>query len=298
MHSGILTAYFGWRSVFFVNVPIGFIGVLIAMRYVVNPTPVREGRFDMLGQLLGILFIAALAYFLIEIGRQDLFSRPILISFFLFLFGFILFLWVEHRRVSPMFPLNLFSSKCFSISVSIAMVLTLSIYGAMFVLTLYFQNVKHYTPLVTGFAFLPFMGLNGLGSYYSGRIVATMGAKKPTLFGLLFCMLGFFLLIPAMMLHAYAWLVLPLILIGVGSSSVFPAITVAAVQSAPQNRKGVAPGALNASRQLGVLLGVAIFGTLLTTMSSVMHGIYASFLIASVLLLIEWVAAIKSTVVK
>lgn len=237
---GILTAWFGWRAVFFVNVPIGLIGALLTAKYVANPTGSPKGSFDFPGQILGIISISALAFGLIEAGRLGWLSPLVVTAFVFFLLIFMLFLLVEQRSTSPMFPLNLFHSKIFSAAIAVGMMMTLALYGELFVLTLYFQQVRDYSPLVTGFAFMPLLGVIAIASYFGGKVTSVAGPRWPMIVGLAIGTIGFLTMLIATAHVPYVMLILPLAAMGFGIAFTMPAVTVAAIHSAPGNRAGIA----------------------------------------------------------
>lgn len=279
----ILTNWFSWRAVFFVNVPIGLLALLLTVTFVPHPVRVRnrEMRFDWAGQLLGIVSIAALAFSLIEAGRQGWLSSIVILSFGVFLIAVILFLWIEHRTQTPMLSLRLFKSHTFTVSVIIGLLLTLGVYGQLFVLTLYFQEVRHYSVLDTGFAFIPLVGVTALGSYYAGRIMSRIGIKTPMLIGLAIGSLGLFaMLMTGEHTPPYAFLILPLAAMGFGISFTMPAATSSTIHAAPADSAGIAAGAFNASRQIGSLLGVALFGTIINMNHAFMAGMHVTLIIA------------------
>lgn len=276
---GILTSWFGWRAVFFVNVPIGLAAVLLTAKYLVAPINTHKGNFDSLGQIFGIISIAALAFSLIEAGRLGWLSHLVVSGFFIFVITFIAFLWIEYRATSPMFPLKLFHSKTFSVAIAVGMLMTLGVYGELFVLTLYFQQVREYSALITGLAFMPLVGVIAFTSFLGGKVTSVFGPRLPMIIGLAVGGIGFFLLLIVGEHIAYSMLILPLMMLGFGISFTMPAATVAAIHSAPEGRAGIASGAFNASRQVGSLLGVAIFGTILSTSSNFIAGMHLTLII-------------------
>ena len=282
---GILTFYFGWRSVFFVNVPIGFIAFLLTKKYVINPPVSGKGHFDFLGQTLGVVSIAALAFSLIEAGRFGWFSEIVAIAFIIFMLTFILFLIVEYRTSAPMFPLHFFRSEKFSVAIAIGLIVNIGWYGELFVLTLYFQHIRDYSVLMTGFAFIPFVGLNAFAAYLGGKWASVAGPRSPMLFGLIFGTVGFFSLLIAKEHTPYVMLILPLIGLGAGIAFMLPATTVTAIHSVPEGRAGIASGAFNASRQIGSLLGVAIFGTIVTLSKYFIVAMHETLIIGGLLYL-------------
>ncbi len=278
----VLTSLFSWRAVFFVNIPIGLFSFLLTLKYVPTPT-LKENKsgFDLSGQLMGIISIAALAFSLIEAGRYGWFSEIVIIGFGIFVVTFIAFLRIEHRSTAPMFPLSLFRSSTFSASIAVGMIINMGAYGIFFVMPLYFQQLRGYSVLMTGLALLPTLGVTAIGSYLGGKITSVIGPRLPMLIGLIIGMSGFFcLLIVGEHTPPYWVLVLPLLAIGFGPSLTMPAATIATINATPEDRAGLGAGAFNASRQVGSLIGVAIFGTVITTTSHFILGMHVNLLIA------------------
>lgn len=289
---GILTSWFGWRAVFFVNVPFGLIGAILTAKYVLNPMTDRiDSHFDFAGQLLGIVSIASLAFGLIEAGRAGWLSEVVLCALGLFIITFSLFLVVEHRTRAPMFPLNLFHSKTFSVAIIVGILMTLSCYGEQFVLTLYFQQIRDYSPMMTGFAFMPYVGVIAVSSYYGGKVTSISGPRWPMVIGLGVGTLGFLALLIANQVTPYWMLILPLAAMGFGISFTQPAVTTAAIHSAPKNKTGIASGTFNASRQVGALLGIAIFGTMVTNIGNFVHNMQNTLILGGLLFFISCMMA-------
>ncbi len=241
----------------------------------------RKISFDLWGQAFSIISIAALSFSLIEVGRFGWDSGMVIANLIVFAVTFVIFLLIEHRTPSPMFPLKFFKIKTFSAAIAIGMVLNISFYGELFLLPLYFQQIRGYSVMATGFALLPMTGVVAIASYFSGKMTSYVGAKLPMLIGLIVGALGFLsLLILREHGPVYWMLILPLAALGFGIAFTMPAATVATVHSVPSNRAGIASGALNASRQVGSLLGVAIFGALVSS-GQFISGMHSSLIIAS-----------------
>lgn len=185
-----------------------------------------------------------------------------------------------------MFPLHFFNSSSFSASIAVGWILSFSSYGLFFILTLYFQHIRNYTALATGFAFLPLIGTNSISSYLGGKLTSVQGARLPMMTGLFVGSLGYFTLLFFNLSTPYFMMILPLIAMGFGVAFTIPGATVSAIYSAPEGRAGIASGALNASRQLGSLMGVAIFGTIITLSKQFMFGMHISLFIGGLFYLI------------
>ncbi|MGB6976973.1 MAG: MFS transporter [Gammaproteobacteria bacterium] len=208
----ILTTWFGWQAVFFVNVPIGIAAILLTIRYVPNSTSRTNTQgFDFPGQIMSIISIAALAFSLIEAGRVGWLSTMIISGFGIFLVTFIAFLRIEHRATSPMFPLNFFRSHTFSAAIAIGMILNTGIFGFLFILPLYFQQIRGYSVLMTGLAILPLLGLSAIASYLGGKMASIAGPRQPMIVGLPIGAIGFLImLIAGEHTPPYFMLILPL----------------------------------------------------------------------------------------
>lgn len=284
----VLATWFGWRAVFLINIPVGLLGVWLTMRYVVTIPPKKHdiSHFDWGGQICSILSIASLAFGLIEAGRLGWGSTIVLVSFLVFILTFSVFLFIERRIASPMFPLHFFKINTFSVAIVVGMILNISFYGELFLLPLYLQEIRSYSILETGFALLPMTGVVAISSYFSGKVASHTGTKLPMIIGLLIGALGFLsLLLLKAQGPSYWILVLPLMALGFGIAFTMPAATIAAVSAVPENRAGLASGALNASRQIGSLLGVAIFGSIVSNMPFV-AGMHVTLILASLAFLV------------
>ncbi|HEX4359423.1 MAG TPA: MFS transporter [Pseudonocardia sp.] len=253
---GVLVSVASWRLVFLVNLPIGLLAMGLTARYVPAPPP-RPRRLDPAAQVLAVLALAGLTVALIEGGWVA--GAGALV----FLAATPAFLLVERRVVDPMLPLALFRNTAFAGGTVIGLLLNLGFYGELFVLNLYFQQGLGYSALLAGLALLPQMGVVALGSALSGRCTARAASVRPTLLiGLAVGGAGLFGLALAGAHTPYPVLVVPLVAAGFGMSFSMPAVTTAVVEAAPAERAGLAAGAINAARQVGGVLGVALLGGL------------------------------------
>ncbi|HEY4453553.1 MAG TPA: MFS transporter [Pseudonocardiaceae bacterium] len=277
---GVLVSAVSWRLVFFVNVPIGVAAMwLTAVRVPVAQG--RPGRLDPAAQVIGVLALAALAFALIEGGHDGL-TGPVLGAAALFVVAAVAFVLVERRVVEPMVPLRLFRHPGFSGGSVVGLLINLGFYGELFVLNLYFQQVLHFSALLAGVALLPQMAVVAAGSALSGRFTARGGGPRATmLIGLVVGGLGLLGLVLAQPNGGYPLLVLPLIAAGFGMSFTMPAATTAVVESAPDGRAGLASGVVNAARQVGGVVGIALLGALVSgTGAAFVSGLRAAMVLA------------------
>jgi DHA2 family methylenomycin A resistance protein-like MFS transporter len=277
---GALVSGLGWRSVFYLNVPIGAAGLLLAARHL--PSPGRHAHgVDPAGQLAGMLALAGLTAGFIEAGSLGWGSPVVVAGFAAFALGAAVFVAVEHRASRPMLPLSLFSSPTFSAATIVGMAINLGFYGELFVMSLYLQQLRGFSALDAGMALAPEAAMAIVGSTLSGRVMARRGPRLPMLVGLTLGAAGLASLVVAGAHSAYWLLVVPFMATGLGMSLVMPAATAAVMEAAPGERGGLASGTINAARQLGGVLGVAILGTLVASRTTFVSGLRVSMVIAA-----------------
>ncbi|MFC7107190.1 MFS transporter [Nonomuraea rubra] len=239
---GLLVDLYGWRAVFLLNPPIALIS-LLAMRKVVSPRGSRV--IDWWVQILACAFLGLVAEALIG-------SAPVaaLLSLAL-LAGLVL---AERRSHAPALPGGLLAATWPELLAGTAANFAFS--GALFVLTLLLQDTRHLSPMATGLAFLPLTLPMTVNPLLTGRLVARYGPRPPILGGLALIAAG--LAGTALTGVLTPWLVV----LGFGLSFVLPALMAGMINSAPPGTAGTAGGVLNAFRQVGATLGVAVMGVI------------------------------------
>jgi DHA2 family methylenomycin A resistance protein-like MFS transporter len=184
-----------------------------------------------------------------------------------------------------MVPLGLFRSRPVAIPVAGGFAFTVGFYGLVFLLSLYFQQVRGLSPSETGLAFVPMTALTGVLVLLTPRLAARFGPRIPMAAGQLLMAAGLLSLCLAVA-GAPVWFVAALTaLVGLGSALSVPTLTAVLVGSVPAERAGMASGVLNTCRQLGGALAVAVFGALVAHRETFVPGLQASLAIAAVLLL-------------
>jgi DHA2 family methylenomycin A resistance protein-like MFS transporter len=263
---GVLIESIGWRSIFFVNAPLGAIGLWLTLRWVAE-TPAGKRAFDFPGQVLGIIALGLLIAGVIAAGATG-WNAPFVVWSFAatVLFGSA-FIFTEARSRTPMLPLDLFGRAGFSAPAIVGFAINLTLYGQIFVLSLFWQRTQGYTPLQTGLAFLPFCVALGFANVVTGRIVASRGPRLPMIAGLAIAAAGYLLLLPIDVHVPYGLLLPGTIVIPLGIGLAVPAMTTALLAAVEKERSGIASGVLNAVRQAAGALGVALLGAL------AVHGI-------------------------
>ncbi|QIN77337.1 MFS transporter [Rubrobacter marinus] len=263
---GLLAGSLGWRSVFGLNVALVVVVAALAVRFVPRSALVPGRGVDLAGQALGILALGSLTYALIEAGGRGWGGTSVLLAFAVFAVCAPAFVLVERRLerrgASPMLPLGLFGNATFSAGTFAGASLTFSVYGQLFLLSLFFGEVLGYGAVATGLAFLPLAFVTFGASVVSGRLVARLGLRTPLVAGLGLAGVGSLLLVLAGEDVSYAALLPNLLLVGAGGGLILPPATAAVVSSAPVERAGIASAIVNASRQASGVLGVALLGSL------------------------------------
>jgi MFS transporter, DHA2 family, methylenomycin A resistance protein len=277
---GVLVTAFGWRSIFLVNLPIGAAGIWLAQRFV-DEAPTHAESADFVGQMLAILTLFCLTGAVIEAGPLGWSSWLVWGGFALAVVGFCGFIRVEFRRAQPMLPLGFFRHPTFAAATSVGFLLNLTLYGAVFVLGLYFQQIDHWSPLRSGVALLPFAVAIFVANVAAGRIATIASPRAIMAGGLLVAACGIWLLHGINPATPYGSMLPGLVLLPLGIGFAVPVMTSSLLATVPRQRAGIASGVLNAVRQAGGAIGVALFGMLLGSGAS---GIGCAFVAGTLML--------------
>lgn len=259
---GLLIHSFGWRSIFLINLPLGLIGIWLTLARAPSGARPAARSLDPVGQLLGILALSGLTVACVEAGRLGWTAPLVLSGFAGFALSGALFLAFEARHPDPMLPLGLMRAPAVAVPSFVGMAINFAFYGLMFAISLFFQVVKGYSPLQTGLAFLPMTGVITLANLVAGRMAARLGPKAPILIGLSLAATGYLTLSGISAAMPFAVTMVPLFLIGSGTALAVPAINMVMLAGVERSRVGIASGALNAARQIGGVVGVGVFGSL------------------------------------
>jgi EmrB/QacA subfamily drug resistance transporter len=262
---GALTQSVGWRSIFWINVPIGLLAVLLSARFVPESKAPRARAFDPIGQLLVFTGLASLTYAVIEGPRAGWTSTLICVLFATAAIAFVTFLLYEPRRAEPLLDLRFFRSIPFSTATLLGVSAFSCFAGFLFLSALYLQQVRDLSPFQTGLCTLPLAVMIMLCSPLSGRLVGRYGSRPSVLAagaGLLLSTLILTRLSPSTPISV---VMLACLFFGVGLGMVNPAISNNAVAGMPLSQAGVAAAIASTGRQVGAALGVAVAGTVVST---------------------------------
>jgi EmrB/QacA subfamily drug resistance transporter len=267
---GIITEHIDWSWVFFINVPVGVLGIVVA-RLVIDESRDTSAvqRLDLPGLAVSAIALFALTYGLIE-ANQEGWTSPHILSLFavaaLGLAGFVLL--EQHQRV-PMLDLALFRNPTFAGANAVMMLVGLAMFGVFLFVTLYLQNVLRYSPTEAGATFLPMTILIVLVAPVAGKLSDRIGSRWLMATGMAFVSLSL-LLDTRLDAASNFWDILPpLIVGGLGMGFAMTPTTAAAMGSVPLDKAGVGSAVLNSMRQVGGSLGIAVLGAIIASYISV-----------------------------
>jgi len=269
---GVLIALAGWRAIFLVNVPVCVLTGWLLLRYVPESPPDPARRADVPGLLLGVAALAALTAGFIEAGQQGWLAPLPAALGAAAVAAALFFLMAERRRASPMLPLELFRSRAFSAGTAVGVLFNLSLYGSLLCISLFLQQSRHESAAATGLLILPMSVAVGAGSFASGRLTARFGPRPPMIAGLALAAAGAAVIATVSTTGSLGVLLAGSVILGLCSLAM-PAMTSVVVGAAGPQYAGVASGVLNAARQAGGALGVALLGSLLTGAGQGQHGL-------------------------
>jgi EmrB/QacA subfamily drug resistance transporter len=267
---GALTETIGWRSIFWINVPIGIAAALLTARFVPESKALRARAFDPVGQALVLTGLATLTFAVIEGPHQGWGSGLILGLFVIAALALFAFVLYEPRRLDPLLDLRFFESVPFSSATVLALSAFSCFSGFLFLNALYLEQVRGFSAFHTGLFTLPLAIAMIVCAPWSGRLVGSFGTR-PSLVAA-----GIAFLVSTLMLTGLtqqtspSWLLAAYALFGVGLGMVNPAITDSAVAGMPLSQAGVAAAIASTSRQVGAAIGVAVSGTVVAVSNA--HG--------------------------
>jgi MFS transporter, DHA2 family, methylenomycin A resistance protein len=282
---GALITLVGWRSIFLVNLPIGLAGLWLTWRFAGETTRSPDREIDLPGQLTAIAALGSLAGAIIEGGSLGWDNPFVLAGFVASAVFAVLFVWREARASQPMLPLSLFRHRMFALTSLVGLLVNIAIYGLIFVLSLYFQQVNGLSAFETGLAFVPMMAAVLPVNLIAPRVTEAIGAPATIAAGAALSAAGCLATLGIEADTSYWAICLQLIAMSTGLGLLVPPLTSTLLGSVEKSRSGIAAGVLNATRQTGSVLGVALFGALVGRSSAFMAGLHASLVISAGVLL-------------
>jgi EmrB/QacA subfamily drug resistance transporter len=289
---GWLTNQFGWRAVFYINIPIGLLALSLSLRFIPRDPPADHAeRFDLAGALTFLCGLTALLLGLNK-GHDWGWTSPSILGS-LALAGIFLsaFLAIERHVPNPMLDLSLFRNRLFSAAAASAVLNYICVYSIVFLLPFYLIRGRGLSPAQAGVLLTGQPLVMAIAAPLSGAMSDRIGSRLPTMLGMGLLALGLFLLSRLGPHSPLREVTLALSFTGLGTGIFVSPNSSALMGSAPVQRRGVAAGILASSRLVGMALGVGLAGAVLTTVlarsqashaaTALIDGVRAGFLVAS-----------------
>ncbi|MEU1347484.1 MFS transporter [Streptomyces sp. NPDC005776] len=262
---GLLTEGPGWRWIFFVNLPVSVAAIWLTARTVPESRGARDRRIDWAGTVSFAVFAAAATYAVVRAGSLGWTSASTLVTFGIAALALLCFVRVERRVEHPLLELSLFRKSAFTGVMAGAFAYNLAAFAVLPYTSIWLQTVLGLSPVQGGLALLPLAATAFVVAAVGGRLLH--GVQPRLTIGVGLVLIGVGTLGQAVLGAGSSWpALLPgLVVAGIGTGLVTPALAGAALASVPPQRAGMAGGAVNTFRQLGYALGVAVLGTVVTS---------------------------------
>jgi EmrB/QacA subfamily drug resistance transporter len=260
---GLITEHINWNWIFFINVPVGVLGIFAAYALIDESRDTsHEQRPDLPGLVTSSLGLFALSYALIEANNYGWTSTRILVAFGIAAVALVAFVLLEHHQRLPMLDLSLFRNVTFAGANTVMLLVGLAMFGVFFYVSLYVQQVLGFSPTQAGASFLPWTLLIIVLAPQAGRLSDRIG-PRPLVTGGMAVLAGSLVLFSQMGTNETFWDLLPaMVLGGIGMSAAMAPVTAAAMSSVSHDKAGVGSAVLNSMRQVGGSLGIAVMGAI------------------------------------
>jgi len=263
---GWLTDQFGWRSVFFINLPVGLVAMYLSLRFIPRDIPktIRE-KFDWPG---AVTFMGGLTTLLLALNRGHSWgwtSPAILGLTSISVFLLVSFIRLERKTSSPMLDLSLFHNRGFSSSITAAVLNYICVYSVIFLMPFYLINGRGMSPSQAGLFLTAQPIVMAVVAPISGSLSDRIGSRTPGMVGMGLLAIGLLFMSQLGSLSSALWIMLALGLCGLGIGIFISPNNSVLMGSAPTNRQGIAAGLLATARNVGMVLGVGFSGAIYST---------------------------------
>jgi EmrB/QacA subfamily drug resistance transporter len=262
---GVLTDLISWRWCFFVNVPVGIATVMLALRYVPESrADLGHRRFDAVGATTVTTGLLAIVFAIVKAQAWGWGSEKTLGILAVGFALLALFVFLESRSPAPLVKLSIFKVRSIATANVVMMLVASALFGMFFFVSLYVQDVLHYSPLKAGFAFLPLSLGIVVGAGIAQGIIGRIGVRNVSVIGLVLATVGVLLMarVPAVGAHYLTDLLIGFVPMSIGLGLVFVPLTLLGTSGVSNDDAGLASGLFNSAQQVGGSLGLAILATL------------------------------------
>jgi EmrB/QacA subfamily drug resistance transporter len=265
---GFLVEHVSWSAVFWINVPIGVIAAAVAVWAVSESNDPSARTLDILGTVLVTGALFSLVWALIETTTHSWLSTYTLGFLAAAVILMSAFIAWEQRISSPMVPLGFFKNRVFSVANAVVLMVGFAMFGVIYFITLYFQNVQGYSPMEAGVRSLPMTLMVLLVSPVAGKLNSRLGPRPLLTVGMTMMGVGLLGLSRLQVDTAYGYIAPLYVMMGAGIAMSMPSVSAAAMGAVDPRRAGIASGVVNSSRQVGGALGVAVLGSVGATLAT------------------------------
>jgi EmrB/QacA subfamily drug resistance transporter len=289
---GALTTWAGWQLIFWINVPIGVLALIVGMKILPKGTTVRAGltQFDLPGALTVIGGLTALMFGLAGTAAHGWLSVRTLVALAVSAVLLTAFILIERRAARPLIPPHTWKVTTLVSGTTVMLGVTGILVGTVFLCSIFFQTVMGYSALHAGLAFLPLALTITVGTHVAGRLAARLAPRSIAALGLALSAIGAALLSTVSGAARFVPDLLPgLLVLGLGVGMVFVAVSVSAMAGIPAQHAGMASGFLMTGHEIGAALGVAVLSAVaatagsLTSADGVVAGFSRGFIAAAVI---------------
>lgn len=283
---GLLLEYYSWHALFLINIPICLAGIIFTVYFIGESPHHHSQKADTKGIVLFIVVSFSLVFVLINSGSSSAYTFSNSLFIGLFLISAIQLFCHIRRNESAFIPPVLLRTPVFSLGLILGAAMNFSFYGSIFLLTIYFQVYRGFSPVMTGLALLTFT-IIALANTISGYLSEKFGARLTITGGLTIAAMTYIIL--AFLTYndaSYLTFVGFLFLMPIGGGIALPTLISAFIHAAPKDKTATASAAINAMRQIGGAIGVALLGLLVSGLHfSVNIGAAIGFLVAALTML-------------
>jgi EmrB/QacA subfamily drug resistance transporter len=268
---GIITEHISWSWIFYINVPIGILGILAARIFIDESRDTTEQRLDFPGLATSAIALFALTYGLIKSNERGWGDPLVLGLFAVAAVFFVAFVMLERHQRLPMLDLNLFRNRSFASANVIMFLIGLAMFGTFFFVSLFVQNILHYSPIQAGATFLPMTLFIIFVAPIAGKLADKVGPRALMVPGLALVTLSLVLFSIQDETSTF-WTLLPALLVGgLGMALAMAPTTAAAMHAVPIDKAGVGSAVINSARQVGGSVGIAVTGAIVATQVNPRH---------------------------